>query len=139
MSVKTLSTVLDWAARLAREAKSSNCPCLRIATSSQIFSTSLKIWELTKKLTLLPLARRMISLNLRHGTPIQYVVEQLTKDKYAEMTSFSKVVATVLKTYIKDGVKLNSDKKCDNCKESGGLYYYDGCLNCSLCKTSKCG
>lgn len=81
---------------------------------------------------------RMISLNLRHGTPIQYVVEQLTKDKYAEMTSFSKVVARVLKSYIKDGSKAASEKKCASCGSEGTLIYQEGCMTCTSCKWSKC-
>jgi ribonucleoside-diphosphate reductase alpha chain len=81
---------------------------------------------------------RMISLNLRHGTPIQFVVEQLTKDKYAEMTSFSKVVARVLKGYIKDGSKTALEKKCGSCGAEGTLVYQEGCLSCTQCKWSKC-
>lgn len=80
---------------------------------------------------------RIISLNLRHGTPIQYVMEQLTKDKFAEMNSFSKVVARVLKTYIKDGVKATA-RKCDACGAEGTLIYQEGCLSCTNCKSSKC-
>lgn len=82
---------------------------------------------------------RMISLNLRHGTPIQYVVEQLTKDKYAEMTSFSRVVARVLKSYIKDGVKSTLEKKCNSCDSEGSLVYQEGCIICTKCGYSKCG
>jgi ribonucleoside-diphosphate reductase alpha chain len=82
---------------------------------------------------------RMISLNLRHGTPIQYVVEQLTKDKYAEMTSFSKVVARVLKSYIKDGSKATAEKACVSCGAEGTLVYQEGCITCTSCKASKCG
>ena len=79
---------------------------------------------------------RMISLNLRHGTPIQFVVEQLTKDKFAEMTSFSKVIARVLKSYIKDGLK--SSVKCEDCKAENTIIYQEGCMTCTSCKWSKC-
>lgn len=81
---------------------------------------------------------RIISLNLRHGTPIQYIVEQLTKDKYAEMTSFTKVIARVLKSYVKDGAK-SGDKQCPSCKMEGTLVYQEGCNTCTNCKYSKCG
>ena len=80
---------------------------------------------------------RMISLNLRHGTPLQYVVEQLTKDKFAELTSLSKVMARVLKSYIKDGTKTE-EKVCPLCNEAGGLVYQEGCLTCKKCSFSKC-
>jgi ribonucleoside-diphosphate reductase alpha chain len=81
---------------------------------------------------------RTLSLAIRHGAPIQFVVEQLIKDKFSEMTSFSRVIARVLKTYIKDG-SVTSEKICPACGAEGTLFYYDGCINCKACKTSKCG
>jgi ribonucleoside-diphosphate reductase alpha chain len=80
---------------------------------------------------------RILSLSLRHGVPIQYVVEQLQKDKHSDITSFSKVMARVLKSYIKDGTKASD--ACPSCGDSGGLKYQEGCLSCSLCNFSKCG
>ena len=79
---------------------------------------------------------RMISLALRHGSGIQYVVEQLRKDKDSDMFSFSKVVARVLKKYIQDGSKA-TDKTCPEC-EAEGLVYMDGCVTCTECGYSKC-
>jgi ribonucleoside-diphosphate reductase alpha chain len=81
---------------------------------------------------------RTISLALRHGVPIQYICEQLLKDKHSDMTSFSKVMSRVLKFYIKDGTKP-SGKKCENCAEEGKLVYQEGCLKCTSCSWSKCG
>ena len=80
---------------------------------------------------------RMISLSLRHGTPIQYMCEQLSKDKHSDMTSFSRVMSRVLKSYIKDGTKPIG-KKCENCGEKGKLIYSQGCLSCSSCLHQKC-
>lgn len=79
---------------------------------------------------------RMISLALRHGSGIQYVVEQLRKDKDSDMFSFSKVIARVLKKYIQDGSKA-TDKTCPEC-EAEGLVYMDGCVTCTECGYSKC-
>lgn len=79
---------------------------------------------------------RMVSLNLRHGTPIQFVVEQLQKDEFSDITSFSKVVARVLKQYIIDGTK--SSLKCDQCG-SDQMVFQEGCFKCLSCSTSKCG
>lgn len=82
---------------------------------------------------------RVISLSLRHGTPVQYVVEQLLKgsDKDSDLFSFSKVMSRVLKPYIKDGTKP-TQKKCTNCNSSD-LIYKEGCSQCLSCGDSKCG
>ena len=79
---------------------------------------------------------RMISLSLRHGAKVKYVVEQLRKDKDSDMFSFSKVVARVLKKYIEDG-DTASDKNCPECSTEG-LIYVDGCVTCKSCGFSKC-
>ncbi len=57
---------------------------------------------------------RMISLGLRHGAEVRFMVEQLQKDKDSEMFSFSRCVARILKNYIKDGSEV-SDKTCPEC------------------------
>jgi len=80
---------------------------------------------------------RTISLALRHGAPIQYVVEQLLKDKEADLFSFSKVMARVLKTYISDGTRA-SEKRCESCGAEGSLAYQEGCVLCTACGSSKC-
>jgi len=80
---------------------------------------------------------RMISLALRHGSGVQYVVEQLNKDRDSDMFSFSKVTARVLKKYIQDGSKA-SDKKCTECG-SEDLIYVEGCVTCTSCGYAKCG
>lgn len=80
---------------------------------------------------------RMISLSLRHGTPIQFLVEQLQKDKYSDMTSFSKVVSRVLKSYIKNGTKYSANI-CSECKADNSLVYQEGCVLCINCGFSKC-
>jgi ribonucleoside-diphosphate reductase alpha chain len=81
---------------------------------------------------------RTISLALRHGTPVQYVVEQLQKDKHSDVTSFSKIAARVLKNYIADGTKSTAEKKCPKCHMENNFAYQEKCLTCMGCGWSKC-
>jgi hypothetical protein len=89
---------------------------------------------------------RMISLSMRHGVPVQFLTEQLKKDKHSDLQSFSNVIARVLKSYIKDGTSASStEKKCPNC-DNETLIYQQGCVSCvggtmsdgSSCTWSKC-
>jgi ribonucleoside-diphosphate reductase alpha chain len=82
---------------------------------------------------------RQLSLSMRHGTPIQFIVEQLLKDKHSDMMSFSRVMSRVLKTYIKDGTKSMLDKVCPECKAENSIVYQEGCSACKFCTYSKCG
>jgi ribonucleotide reductase alpha subunit len=81
---------------------------------------------------------RTISLALRHGTPVQYVVEQLQKDTHSDITSFSKVIARVLKNYIVDGTKSTAQRKCPSCNKENSFAYQEKCLTCTNCGWSKC-
>ena len=80
---------------------------------------------------------RTISLALRHRVPVQYLVEQMQKDKEADLFSFSKVIARCLKNYIVDGTEV--DKTCSNCGAEGSLVYQEGCVTCKSCGHGKCG
>ena len=80
---------------------------------------------------------RTISLALRHEVPLQYVVEQLQKDKESDMFSFSRVIARVLKGYIPDGSKSGDEKQCADCG-SDQVFYQEGCISCKSCGWSKC-
>lgn len=80
---------------------------------------------------------RTLSLTLRHGIPINFIVEQLQKGKNDDMFSFSRVLARVLKSFIPDGTASTSVKVCENCG-SASLVYMEGCVTCSACGSSKC-
>ena len=81
---------------------------------------------------------RTISLALRHGTPVQYVAEQLLKDKNSEITSFSKVIARVLKSYIQDGTTTTVERKCPSCEKENSFIYQEKCIKCMSCGWSRC-
>jgi len=81
---------------------------------------------------------RLISLSLRHGANMQYVVEQLQKDKEADMFSFVKCISRVLKSYIKDGTETNLVKTCPQCSATK-FAYQEGCPLCVACGWQSCG
>lgn len=77
---------------------------------------------------------RMISLSLRHGTPIEFVTDQLKKAK-GDITDFASVVSRVLSKY-ESNILLNSEI-CPNCGEP--MTKHEGCILCMNCSYSKCG
>jgi ribonucleoside-diphosphate reductase alpha chain len=82
---------------------------------------------------------RVISLTLRHGASINFVVEQLQKDKDSDMFSFSRCIARMLKNYIQDGTKVGGENNCSECGSETGLVYVEGCQSCQDCGYAKCG
>ena len=78
---------------------------------------------------------RAFSLMLRARIPLHLIVNQMQKNEQSDMYSFSRVVARVLKKYIKEGTTIK--QKCPNCG-SESLVYIEGCLTCSSCGYSKC-
>lgn len=77
---------------------------------------------------------RIISLSLRHGSDITYVVDQLEKSP-GDMTNFGKSLARVLKKYIKENIVV-SGADCPQCK--GSLIRQEGCKVCKDCGWSAC-
>lgn len=73
---------------------------------------------------------RTISMALRHGVDMKYIVEQLNKSE-GTIISFSKAISRTLIKYSKDP-KLE-DKKCPNCGDPEGLYREGGCIRCASC------
>lgn len=84
---------------------------------------------------------RTLSLALRHGAPVNYVCEQLQKDRDADLFSFSKVIARCLKKYIADGTRPGNGTIECNCEDPGDceVVYQEGCATCLTCGFAKCG
>ncbi len=78
---------------------------------------------------------RFLSMGLRHGVPLQFIVEQLGKS--LDFLSYDKVIGRVLKKYLEEGEKVLSKEVCPEC--GSPLTYIDGCKSCSnMCGWSKC-
>jgi len=79
-------------------------------------------------------ATRMISMSLRHGVDVEFIVTQLNKD--GNITDINKVLSRVLKKYINEEAPTSA--KCKDCG-SKDVMYAEGCLTCKNCGGSKCG
>lgn len=82
----------------------------------------------------------LISGVLRHGMPLNYVVELINNlHLYDEnLNTWKNGVLRALKRYIPNGTAA-ADKKCPECGDPDGLIYENGCLICKSCGHSKCG
>lgn len=75
-------------------------------------------------------ATRMISTSLRHGVPVEFLVEQLSKD--GSVVDINMVLARILKKYAKNG-----SVKCPDCG-STQLIFRTACFDCMSCGKSGC-
>jgi ribonucleoside-diphosphate reductase alpha chain len=82
---------------------------------------------------------KLISSTLRHGMPIEKVVELINSLQLdsESINTWKNGVTRALKRYIADGTEV-SKGECDNCG-STELIYQEGCLTCKSCGSSKCG
>ncbi|MFB9843853.1 adenosylcobalamin-dependent ribonucleoside-diphosphate reductase [Mucilaginibacter ginsenosidivorans] len=81
---------------------------------------------------------KLISGTLRHGMPIEKVVDLIGSLQLDEaINTWKNGVARALKKYIPDGTQVKK-QVCQNCN-STNLQYQEGCLNCKDCGSSKCG
>ncbi len=82
---------------------------------------------------------KLISGTLRHGMPINKVVELVTSLQLDNetITSWKVGVVRALKKYIPSGTKAEGIK-CEECN-SDDVVYQEGCLTCASCGWSKCG
>ena len=82
---------------------------------------------------------KLISGILRHGMPINYVIELIQNLTVEEenINTWKNGIVRALKKYVPDGLKLVG-KVCPECGQST-LIYQDGCMLCTNCGHSKCG
>lgn len=82
---------------------------------------------------------KLISGILRHGMPLNNVIELVSKLTLDTDTinTWKNGVARALKKYIQDGTKATGEK-CPNCGQET-IIFTSGCKNCTSCGWSKCG
>ncbi|MHA6698050.1 adenosylcobalamin-dependent ribonucleoside-diphosphate reductase [Chryseobacterium sp. A321] len=82
---------------------------------------------------------KLISGTLRHGLPLESVVELVNRMELnlESINNWKAGVARALKRYIPDGTEVQG-QKCTNCG-SPEVMYQEGCLTCKSCGSSKCG
>jgi ribonucleoside-diphosphate reductase alpha chain len=78
---------------------------------------------------------RMMSMALRHGVPIEYIADQLSKD--GSVVDLNNVLARLLKRYVKKRDE-KEDESCPQCA-SHAIVYEEGCKKCSDCGWAGCG
>jgi ribonucleoside-diphosphate reductase alpha chain len=83
---------------------------------------------------------KLISGVLRHGMPMANVVELISGLNLNDeaINFWKKGVVRALKKFITDGT-VAVKETCENCGESNGLVYVEGCLTCNNCGHSNCG
>lgn len=82
---------------------------------------------------------KLISGALRHGMPLSYVVDLVSKlhSETESINTWKNGVVRALKKFIPDGTKA-SEKVCPECGKPDALLYKEGCLICRECGYSKC-
>lgn len=81
---------------------------------------------------------KLISGMLRHGMPLQFVVDTIQNLTWDEdhINTWKAGVTRAMKKFIKDG-KVQG-LKCTDCG-SDQIIFEEGCSKCLICQSSKCG
>ncbi|MBV6645049.1 MAG: adenosylcobalamin-dependent ribonucleoside-diphosphate reductase [Cyclobacteriaceae bacterium] len=82
---------------------------------------------------------KLISGVLRHGMPIQQVVDLVDKLNLYDQSinTWKNGVARTLRRFVPDGTKAKGHN-CPECGDPDGLVYEEGCLHCKSCGHTKC-
>ncbi len=83
---------------------------------------------------------KLISGVLRHGMPLNYVVNlvQGMNVEQEHINNWKNGVVRALKKFIPDGTKAVKEE-CPSCGDPDGLIYKEGCLICKSCGHTECG
>ena len=81
------------------------------------------------------LITRLISTALRHGTPIEFLIDQMAKSK-VNITSMAKALARALSLYIRQE-EVKGKFKCIEC-DSNNIKFEGTCKMCHDCGWSSC-
>jgi len=81
------------------------------------------------------LVTRLISTALRHGTPLEFIIDQITKSK-VHISSFAKAIARTLAIYVKQE-DIKGKFKCSECGSSN-VKIEGTCFLCLDCQFSRC-
>jgi len=78
---------------------------------------------------------RVMSMALRHGIPVDYLADQLSKD--GSVVDINNVLARLLRRYI----KVRDKSRQETCPQCGSpeLIYSEGCKKCGGCGWTGCG
>jgi ribonucleoside-diphosphate reductase alpha chain len=83
---------------------------------------------------------KLISGTLRHGMPLQYVVNLVAglNVEQEHISSWKNGVVRALKKYVPDGTQAVKEV-CPECGDPDGVIYKEGCLICKSCGHTECG
>ncbi|MBI5915706.1 MAG: adenosylcobalamin-dependent ribonucleoside-diphosphate reductase [Bacteroidetes bacterium] len=83
---------------------------------------------------------KLISGALRHGMPLQYVINMVSSLNVAQehINTWKNGVVRALKKFVPDGTQAVKET-CPSCGDPDGLIYKEGCLICKSCGHSECG
>ncbi len=83
---------------------------------------------------------KLISGALRHGMPLQYVINMVSglNVEQEHINTWKTGVVRALKKFVPDGTQAYKES-CPACGDNDGLIYKEGCLICKSCGHSKCG
>lgn len=82
------------------------------------------------------LITRLISTSLRHGTPLEFIIDQINKSR-VNVSSLARAIARALSIYIKEEETIGKFK-CPDCG-SRNVRFHGMCATCLDCGSSKCG